>query len=213
MHRVKVQRSPRRGGPPSSPGAGLGGLRPGAGLGPRGPPHCFPPGGGGRGGLGADIPVVQGGGAEPFSPACCRFPPGPGVAGPRVEASLQTWTLRALSLGSGPPGWRLRDSPKTGSSWLKVGCCELRASGRAHPASARAAAGTPTATRPGGPPPGFVPEVMGCGDPGGGGEQELFLVLHPPCPCSFSVPSFFFFNSVELTFSPFHYSYWGDIGY
>lgn len=51
------------------------------------------------------------------------------------------------------------------------------------------------------------------GEGAGGGEQELFLVLHPPCPCSFSVPSFFFFNSVELTFSPFHYSYWGDIGY
>lgn len=146
-----------------------------------------------RGGLGTDIPVVQGGGAEPFSPACCRFPPGPGVAGPGVEASLQTWLLRALSLGSGPPGWRLRDSPKTGSSWLKVGCGELRASGRAHPGSARAAAGTPTATRPGGPPPGFVPEVMGCGDPGevagggGRGGQELFLVLHPPMPSAVSL--------------------------
>lgn len=69
------------------------------------------------------------GGCGTFLLPCCCSHPGPVVAGPGVAAPLQTWRLRALRPGSGPPGWRPRDPPMTGCSWLKVWGGEVRVRG------------------------------------------------------------------------------------
>lgn len=123
-----------------------------------------------------------------FLPASLSLPPGPSCAG-RCGGDLEAWSPPALGLGSGPLGWRSRDPPTTGCSWLKVCCGELRVSGRAHPGLCLRWSVHPHFhpvlgdLRPWSPAAGVGLWAWGLESPRGGGwSRELLCALHSPRP-------------------------------